>query len=302
MPGLFNNSPLTRRKLEKRNGGSEGEGEEEGGSDSSENLEGEGIEIDEDGEEEPKRIIKSPTGIFVIMPNFTGTNHRVQIVDGPWKSRWEGGADRSSIEGTQTYGSGYPDQPGRGVSGKDSPLPSGQSCGTIGLTTTIPTTSPPMIPFSFLAPPDPGPQIYHVIADKASIRLIVPRIRRCASGPQSPFGCLMLGFYSYETDRPFAEEAVQYYRGSSAALAIEGYNNTALWGEEGTPDIPVPGNYSKLECLKSLMSQELALVAGPASLISADPSPPEAGGVNRQAKLVYSLLQLRYYCPSCKLL
>ena len=36
---------------------------------------------------------------------------------------------------------------------------------------------------------------------------------------------------------PRPEQVVQYYRASSAVLALQNYNNTSTFEEEGTPDV-----------------------------------------------------------------
>jgi hypothetical protein len=41
---------------------------------------------------------------------------------------------------------------------------------------------------------------------------------------------------------PQPESAIQYYRASSVVLALQGYNNTAVFQEEGTPDVPLPAS------------------------------------------------------------
>jgi hypothetical protein len=181
------------------------------------------------------------------------------------------------------YGSGYPDQPEPGALNKDFPFTfwpiawrnlRGYPSYLLSVDSFIEFAGGKIGPFSrpgnalvtctINVPEDSAasePATYHVLADKATIELIAPRFgRRCSSGLPRPLKCATLEYYR-DIKIPLPEQVVQYYRASSAALAIEEYNNTALW-EVGTPDIPVPGNYSKLECMKAVMRQELPLVTG----------------------------------------
>ncbi|KAH6918324.1 hypothetical protein BKA70DRAFT_1246871, partial [Coprinopsis sp. MPI-PUGE-AT-0042] len=258
----------------------------------------------------PRRTIKSPTGRYIIMPNAMGTRRRVQIQEYPLRGLYEGGADRAFIEGTQMYGSGYPDQPSRGIKYKDFPftfwpiiwehtdnfpefsfIKPGAS--NLALTTYV-RPGGILVTCTIDAPKDSDspqsvPATYHVISDKATIELLASRIeRRCSSGLRRPLDCR---FY-HDARVPRPEQVVQYYRASSAALAVVGYNNTAMWEKEGTPDIPVPGNYSKLECLKSVMSQELALVTGPVEELPVSSGMNEASQTNLLLVTIVVLLSI----------
>jgi len=61
---------------------------------------------------------------------------------------------------------------------------------------------------------------------------------------------------------PKPEQAVQYYRGSTAVLTLDGYNNTIR--VNGTDDIPLPKDVDEglLNCLNSTIGEAIILVDG----------------------------------------
>jgi hypothetical protein len=66
-----------------------------------------------------------------------------------------------------------------------------------------------------------------------------------------------------DPSQPQPEEVVQYYRASSAALALEGYTNTAqLSDDTSLPDTPLPTNIDTdfLTCLNETIGAAIPLV------------------------------------------
>jgi len=61
---------------------------------------------------------------------------------------------------------------------------------------------------------------------------------------------------------PKPEQTVQYYRASSVALTLDGYNNTGALEAEGTPDTPLPTNIDSglLNCLNGTIGKAVPLV------------------------------------------
>ncbi|KAJ6533084.1 hypothetical protein B0H19DRAFT_965257, partial [Mycena capillaripes] len=71
------------------------------------------------------------------------------------------------------------------------------------------------------------------------------------------------------------EQVVQYYRASSAALTLDGYNNTAVFApENSTSDTPLPAGIDTnlLDCLNATTGSAVPLVDGATTL-----SPPTIG-------------------------
>lgn len=63
---------------------------------------------------------------------------------------------------------------------------------------------------------------------------------------------------------PRPEQVVQYYRASSIALTLDGYNNSATYSAEGTPDSPLPSGVDMvlLDCLNGTIGLAAPLVDG----------------------------------------
>ena len=69
---------------------------------------------------------------------------------------------------------------------------------------------------------------------------------------------------------PQPEQVIQYYRASSVALSLDGYNNSAVFSEdENAANTPIPTNIDTtlLNCMNSTIGSEVPLVeSGAASL------------------------------------
>lgn len=63
---------------------------------------------------------------------------------------------------------------------------------------------------------------------------------------------------------PKPEQAVQYYRGSTAVLTLDGYNNTSIFRANGTADVSFPKDFDEdlLNCLNSTVGDSILLVEG----------------------------------------
>lgn len=63
---------------------------------------------------------------------------------------------------------------------------------------------------------------------------------------------------------PRPEQVIQYYRASSIALTLDGYNNSATYGPEGSPDTPLPPDVDNtlLSCLNGTIGAAAPLVDG----------------------------------------
>lgn len=63
---------------------------------------------------------------------------------------------------------------------------------------------------------------------------------------------------------PRPEQVIQYYRASSVALTLDGYNNSATYAPEGTPDSPLPSDVDMtlLTCLNETIGLAAPLIDG----------------------------------------
>lgn len=112
---------------------------------------------------------------------------------------------------------------------------------------------------------------FHVVADNATVVELMQDIEAdCGSlinngsstftGSRNP-----VAMSNSSTSQPQPESSVQYYRASSLALTLDGYNNTAaLLDNESAPATPLPNNYdgSLLACLNSTIGDAALLVDG----------------------------------------
>jgi hypothetical protein len=75
-----------------------------------------------------------------------------------------------------------------------------------------------------------------------------------------------------DQDPPQPPQIVQYYRSSSIALALDGYNNTASFSDdENAENSPLPSNINTdlLDCLNATIGEEAPLVDAALSMASA---------------------------------
>ena len=78
---------------------------------------------------------------------------------------------------------------------------------------------------------------------------------------------------SADSSHPRPEQVIQYYRASSVALALEGYNDTSALSENQTaPDVPLPSwvDHTMLGCLNKTIGDQVPLV-NDASLHAGNP-------------------------------
>lgn len=101
-----------------------------------------------------------------------------------------------------------------------------------------------------------------LLSDKSTVvSLIHDIVADCSSFLRAPDN-ISVTSYNYTLPAPKPEQTVQYYRASSVALTLDGYNNTAIFGPEGTPGIPLPTNIdiSLVNCLNSTIANAVPLV------------------------------------------
>ncbi|KXN83090.1 hypothetical protein AN958_01841 [Leucoagaricus sp. SymC.cos] len=200
----------------------------------------------------------------------------------PFAGRLVGGGTRSQVFGTRAYGSGYGSGfTTRGVAGRPFPFffwPVVWGGSALLLTDTyldarreygdVNNSTRPGGPLSTAAFQSSTENItFRLVADNDTATSLVSDLStNCSmsfatnpspsSSPLDP---------NASTPRP--EQVVQYYRASSIVLTLDGYNNTATYGPEGTPDSPLPSmNMTLLICLNETIGLAAPLVDGGAVL------------------------------------
>lgn len=101
---------------------------------------------------------------------------------------------------------------------------------------------------------------FWVVADNATVIALIATVHdSCTLGNGSSTNPSV---FAGSTVRP--DQVVQYYRASSVALALEGYNDTAKLNNPNASAIPLPGwvDNSFLKCLNSTIGESVPLVNG----------------------------------------
>lgn len=112
------------------------------------------------------------------------------------------------------------------------------------------------------------PSTFRFLSDNTTVALMDLEVKAaCGSLLDSNATTPPLIFWESDTT-PAPEQVIQYYRASSAALSLDGYNNTATYAVEGTADTPLPDNVNQnlLTCLNSTIGSTLPLIDGASGL------------------------------------
>ncbi|KAJ7505291.1 hypothetical protein B0H11DRAFT_2154148 [Mycena galericulata] len=195
----------------------------------------------------------------------------------------EGGGTRADVFGTRTFGSGYPGMTGRGVAGRGFPFffwPLSFGGGGVGAGSYLDSdteyghadnTSRPggvMMTAAFQSN-STNASTFRIVADNSTVvNLISDITANCSASINSPTAIspspYIITYNDTATLPPQPEQMVQYYRACSIALSLDGYNNTAIFEPEGTPDVALPAGIDKtlLNCVNQTIGLAAPLVDG----------------------------------------
>ncbi|KAF9461735.1 hypothetical protein BDZ94DRAFT_800336 [Collybia nuda] len=187
-----------------------------------------------------------------------------------------GGGSRQDIYGSRRYGSGYPGSSrARGVTGRGLPF-----CfwPIVWISAIIYLEAPE---FGLPGRLDrPGGSLtsaafksnstgttYRLGADNETVQALSGEVTSKCSNLISDFNIAPIGNTS-DSSWAQPEQAVQYYRGSSIVLTLDGYNNSAVFGSEDTPDTGLPDGIDTelLNCLNHTIGDAAPLVNSGRSL------------------------------------
>ncbi|KAH9848782.1 hypothetical protein C2E23DRAFT_738709 [Lenzites betulinus] len=214
----------------------------------------------------------------------SGTTKVVTIPAGqPFSGRQSGGATRGQIFGTRSYGSGYPGVSGLGVGGRGFPFVfwpvvwgGGLGYGAAYLHANHEYGEPNnssrpggvMTQASFTS--NSTNTTFHVVADNTTVTALIASIdANCSVATNS--STVPLAFNGNASD-PKPEQVVQYFRASSVALTLDGYNDTtALVDNSTAPPTPLPTNIDTtlLNCLNDTIGAAVPLFDDSGSLMNA---------------------------------
>ncbi|KAL0960247.1 hypothetical protein HGRIS_011879 [Hohenbuehelia grisea] len=192
--------------------------------------------------------------------------------------RQQGGGTRDQVFGSKTFGSGYPNVTGRGVAGRDLPF-----CfwlitwgGVAGAGPAYLRTreygrggnnSRPggVMVYAIFSSNPANQSSFRVLADNQTIVNLIDGIHSYCSSNLGPVSSTTpLAYNDTSGASPQPEQPIQYFRASSVALTLDGYNNSATFTNEGTPDTPLPGNIDTtlLNCLNQTIGLAVPLIDG----------------------------------------
>jgi len=106
---------------------------------------------------------------------------------------------------------------------------------------------------------------FRLVSDNTTVTDLIVNIRaNCSSSLTSSTAATPSPFNESASDAPKPEQAVQYYRASSVALTLDGYNDTAALEQEGTPDAALPTNIDAklMNCLNQTIGLAVPLIDG----------------------------------------
>ncbi|KAJ7767803.1 hypothetical protein B0H16DRAFT_1210994, partial [Mycena metata] len=283
--------PSARAPLERRKGGGASSGGSKGSSSSSggksgSSSSGKSSSSSSKGGTSSKSSPVTVTGTSKSSSTYGGGGGKVVAIPKGqvFAGRMQGGATRSVVYGTATYGSGYPSNYGRGVSGRPFPFyfwpvvwGSGVGVGSSGAymygdeygdPNNGSRPGGPMSMASFQS--NSTGTTFRLIADNTTVADLIPILAtNCSSHLVVASSNATTPFNASDAE---PEQTVQYYRASSVALTLDGYNNTADFApENSTANTPLPTGIDTdlLNCLNATIGQAVPLIDGARATISA---------------------------------
>jgi len=200
------------------------------------------------------------------------------ISSGIFAGRTVGGGTRQQVFGTRQFGSGYPGITGLGVAGRGFPFyfwplawGGGFGYGAPYLHTdeygTPDNTSRPGGPmFESTFTSNSQNTTLYVIADNSTVVSLVQSIQaNCSSVLSNSTSATPIPYNASDHASPQPEQVVQYYRASSVALLLQGYNDTAdLTDAQNQTDTPLPSNIdaNMLTCVNETIGVAVPMVNG----------------------------------------
>ncbi|KAF6763879.1 hypothetical protein DFP72DRAFT_873661, partial [Ephemerocybe angulata] len=199
--------------------------------------------------------------------------------------RTVGGGTRTDVYGSRAYGSGYPGGvAGKGTAGRGFPFFFWPIA--FGGTAALGTSA--YLHNSEYGNPRNGsrpggeqqtatfisnnPQTtFRVLADTTTVTSLIQSIKEDCGSSLASQDITATAYDGSDVGLPKPEQVVQYYRASSVALSLDGYNNSAAFTDDtSTPDTALPTNIDTnlLNCLNTTIGNEVPLVDGAMSALT----------------------------------
>jgi hypothetical protein len=106
---------------------------------------------------------------------------------------------------------------------------------------------------------------FHVIADNTTVTSLISSIGTNCSAMISNASSSPASFDPGSANAPYPEQVIQYYRASSVALTLDGYNNSATFSDnDNSPDTPLPVDVDTtlMDCLNQTIGAAVPLING----------------------------------------
>jgi len=107
------------------------------------------------------------------------------------------------------------------------------------------------------------PDTYRLLSDTVTVTSLISSITDSCNTLLSTTSITPAEYRGDDLDLPKPEQVIQYYRASSVALSLDGYNNTgALSDDPNAPNTPLPSTIdtSLLSCLNTTIGRTVPLV------------------------------------------
>jgi hypothetical protein len=114
-------------------------------------------------------------------------------------------------------------------------------------------------------PSNSGTSNFQLVADNTTVASLISSLSsNCTSYLGSSVTTQPIPFNASDPATPKPEQVIQYYRASTIALTLDGYNNTATMASDGTPDTAIPSNVdlSLMNCLNQTIAVNAPLIDG----------------------------------------
>ncbi|KAI0063855.1 hypothetical protein BV25DRAFT_1823927 [Artomyces pyxidatus] len=231
--------------------------------------------------EEPVSVQGLPGGVHSATVYGGGGSKITVIPSGQsFAGRSIGGGTRSGIYGSSCYGSGYPGVPYGNCGVADRPFPyyfwpivwggiflTAEAYLNAELEYGSPsnTSRPggPMAQAQFQS--NRTGTTFHILADNTTVVSLISTIHaNCSSYlSMTNSSTTPISYDATNSNDPVPEQAVQYYRASSVALTLDGYNNTAALGSDPNATaspLPVGIDTALLMCINATTGESVPLV------------------------------------------
>ncbi|OCH87880.1 hypothetical protein OBBRIDRAFT_795794 [Obba rivulosa] len=110
---------------------------------------------------------------------------------------------------------------------------------------------------------DSNNSTFMILADNSTVASLISSIAANCTYNNGSSSSVPLPYNGSSTSPPLPEQVIQYYRASSAALTLDGYNNTYALEGNSTTVVPLPSwvDVVLLSCLNDTIGEGIPLIS-----------------------------------------